>query len=188
MSAPSERSAGYPRRLRIAALVLPSLLIAALLALDYFVLEQLFPAGISHAVALVIGVAGVLAFSTAVFNQLSQLQARDRAISARLRVTAEQLEQKRKQLQSVNAAGIALTSELDRDEVLQRVADQARLVANAKYAALGVFDEEGVVETFTTSGISPEERARIGPLPRGRGVLGHQPGRQRPAVPAAGYG
>ena len=152
--------------------MLPSLLIAALLALDYFVLEQIFPAGLSHAVALVIGVAGVLAFSTAVFNQLSRLQARDRATSARLQVTAQQLEQKRKQLQSVNAAGIALTSELDRDEVLQRVADQARLVANAKYAALGVFDEEGVVETFTTSGISPEERARIGPLPKGRGVLG----------------
>jgi two-component system, NarL family, sensor histidine kinase DevS len=152
--------------------VLPSLLIASLLALDYFVLEQVFPAGLSHAVALVIGVAGVLAFSTAVFNQLSQLQARDRATSARLRVTAEQLEQKRTQLQAVNAAGIALTSELDRDEVLQRVADQARLVANAKYAALGVFDEEGVVETFTVSGITPEERARIGPLPRGHGILG----------------
>jgi signal transduction histidine kinase len=36
-----------------------------------------------------------------------------------------------------------------------------------------VFDEDGTVETFTTSGISDEERARIGPLPRGLGLLGH---------------
>ena len=172
MSDPSPRPSGYPRRLRIAALVLPSMLIAGLVALDYFLVERNFAVGVSHLITLVIGVAGVLAFSTAIFNPLARLQARDRAISTRLRVTADQLEQKRKQLQSVNAAGIALTSELDRDEVLQRVADQARLVANAKYAALGVFDEEGVVETFTTSGIDAEERARIGPLPRGRGILG----------------
>jgi len=180
MSRSRTRPAGYPRRIRVAALVLPSLLIAALVGLDYFLVEQLFPVGWSHVVTLVIGVAGVLAFSTAVFNQLSTLQARDRAISERLRVTADQLEQKRKQLQAVNTAGLALTSELDRDAVLQRVADQARLVANAKYAALGVFDEEGVVETFTTSGISPEERARIGPLPRGRGLLGHLQRELRP--------
>ena len=180
MSGPSSRPSGYPRRLRLAALVLPSLLIAGLVALDYFLVERLVPVGISHLLTLVIGVAGVLAFSTAVFNQLSRLQARDRAISARLRVTADQLEEKRKQLQAVNAAGIALTSELDRDEVLQRVADQARLVANAKYAALGVFDEEGVVESFTTSGISAEDRARIGPLPRGRGLLGHLQKERKP--------
>jgi len=175
-----KRAAGYPRRIRIAALVLPSLLIAALVALDYFVIERIFPSGVSHLLTLIIGVAGVLAFSTAIFNQLSVLQARDRAISERLRITADQLEEKRKQLQAVNSAGLALTSELDRDEVLQRVADQARLVANAKYAALGVFDEEGVVETFTTSGISEEERARIGPLPRGQGILGYLARERKP--------
>ncbi|MEK7861663.1 MAG: GAF domain-containing protein, partial [Chloroflexota bacterium] len=65
-------------------------------------------------------------------------------------------------------------------EVLQRVADQARLVANAKYAALGVFDADGVLEAFTTSGIGAEERARIGALPRGRGLLGHLQRERRP--------
>lgn len=172
-STEGSRTTGYPRRLRIAAMVLPSMLIAGLVALDYFLVERLFPVGWSHLVTVVIGVAGVLAFSTAVFNQLSVLQARDRANTARLRALADALEEKRKQLQAVNAAGLALTSELDRDAVLQRVADQARLVTSAKYAALGVFDDEGVVETFTTSGISAEERARIGSLPRGRGLLGH---------------
>ena len=133
---------GYSRRLRIVAVVLPSLLIAALVGLEYFVLERLFSAGASHLVALLIGVAGVLAFSTAVFNNLSALQLRDRLNTQRLRALADALEQKRQQLQAVNTAGLALTSELDRDQVLQRVADQARLVADAKYAALGVFDEE----------------------------------------------
>jgi len=164
---------GYSRRLRLAALVLPSQLIVALVALDYFLVERVFPTGISHAITAIVGVAGVLAFSTAVFNQLALLQRRDRATTRRLEALASALEEKRTQLQAVNTAGLALTSELDRSEVLQRVADQARLVANAQYAALGVFDELGIVETFTTSGISDEERARIGPLPRGRGLLGH---------------
>src|SRR5438034_1360170 len=121
----SSQQSGYSRRLRVAALVLPALLIAAMLALDYFVIERLFPSGLSHLVTLVIGVAGVLAFSAAIFGQLSALQARDRANTQRLRVVAEELEQKRQQLQAVNAAGLALTSELDRDAVLQRVAAEA---------------------------------------------------------------
>src|SRR5512141_804859 len=165
--------AQYPRRLRIAAIVLPSLLIAALVGADYFLVERLLQPGWSHLVTLVVGVAGVLAFSTAVFNQLAALQARDRKNTQALRDLADALEEKRKQLQAVNAAGLALTSELDRDEVLQRVTDQALAITNAKYAALGVFNEEGLVESFTTSGITPAERARIGPLPRGLGLLGH---------------
>ncbi len=172
--------AGYPRRLRITALVLPSLLIAALLALDYFLIRPLVAPGLSQLITLLIGVAGILAFSTAIFNQLSALQLRDRANTERLRTLADELEDRRKQLQAVNTAGLALTSELDRGEVLQRVADQARLVANAKYAALGVFDEDGNVETFTTSGISEEQRARIGPLPRGRGLLGYLQRERKP--------
>jgi len=175
---------GYPRRLRIAVVVLPSLLIAGLLALEFFVIEPVFSSELSHLITLVIGVAGVMAFSLAVFDQLSVLQARDRANTQQLRDLADALEQKRQQLQAVNAAGLALTSELDRDAVLQRVADQARLVAKAKYAALGVFDEEGVLESFTTSGITAEQRSRIGRVPRGNGLLGvlradHRPLRLR---------
>ncbi len=164
---------GYPRRIRVVALVLPSLLIVVLLLLDFFLIERLFPVALAHLITLIIGVAGVLAFSTAVFGQLSALQERDHAKSEHLERLAQALEQRRQQLQAVNAAGLALTSELDREEVLQRVADQARRVADAKYAALAVFTEEGVVESFTTSGITPEERALIGPPPRGLGLLGH---------------
>ena len=164
---------GYSDRLRLAAFTLPALLLTALMALEYFVVDRIFPPGLAHLITLVIGLAGIVAFSAAIFRQLARVQERERQSAHQLRLSAEALEQRRQQLSALNAAGLALTSELDRDEVLQRVVDQARAVANAKYAALGIFDADGVVETFTTSGISPEQRARIGPLPRGLGLLGH---------------
>src|SRR5687767_10409934 len=167
-----ERRSNDSERLRVAAFVLPSLLLCALVALQFFVVDRLFPPGIAHLITLVIGLAGILAFSVAIFRQLARVQERERQTATELRRSAEALEQRRQQLSALNVAGLALTSELDRDEVLQRVVDQARNVADAKYAALGVFDEDGVVETFTTSGISAAERSRIGPLPHGLGLLG----------------
>ncbi len=169
--APTGRS-GYLERLRLAAFILPSLLLVALMAVDYFVVGRLFPPGVAHLITLFIGLAGILAFSAAIFRQLGLAQERERQSARELRITARALEQRRQQLTALNVAGLALTSELDRDEVLQRVVDQARNVATARYAALGVFDEEGVVETFTTSGISTAERESIGPLPHGLGLLG----------------
>ena len=43
--------------------------------------------------------------------------------------------------------------------------DQVRPLANARYAALGIVDAHGVIERFITSGITAEERPRIGPPP-----------------------
>src|SRR5688572_25573489 len=134
----------------MAGVILPALLVAALVGLDYFVLGLLGP-GLSHLMMLIVGIAGVVAFSTVIFRRLSALQQRDREQSARLT--------------ALNAAGMSMTSELDRSAVLQRVADQARAIGNARYAALGVFDATGRVEQFITSGITPEQRALIGPLP-----------------------
>ena len=46
-------------------------------------------------------------------------------------------------------------------------------MTGARYAALGVIDPTGTsLERFVTHGIDDETRARIGDLPRGRGVLG----------------
>ena len=142
-----------------------------LVALD-FVLEPVLPNPLAHVVLMVVGIAGVLAFSSAIFSRFTELYRRDEEQAVRLRAFAEALEQRRVQLQALNVAGMSLTSELDMDAVLGRVVEQARAVANAKYAALGVFDDEGQVEQFITSGITDEERARIGALPRGRGLLG----------------
>ncbi|MEK6206656.1 MAG: GAF domain-containing protein [Chloroflexota bacterium] len=121
---------------------------------------------------MAIGIAGVLAFSSAIFSRFTELYRRDAEQAARLRAYAQALEHRRAQMQALNIAGMSLTSELETPTVLQRVVEQARAVSNAKFAALAVFDSDGLVEQFVTSGITDEERARIGPLPRGLGLLG----------------
>ncbi len=159
-------------RLRLIALVLPALLLTALVGLDYFVLRKILQPGESNLFLLAIGIAGVVAFSTVVFSYLSRLHAELGERNARLADLARALEYKQGQLKILNAAGISLSQELATGAVLQRVVDLARGVAKARYAALGVFDERGEILEFLTSGMSDEERARIGNLPRGRGVLG----------------
>jgi two-component system, NarL family, sensor histidine kinase DevS len=70
-------------------------------------------------------------------------------------------------------AGIALTSELSLDSLLQRLVETAAELTNARYAALGVIDRAGHgLERFFTTGIDPETHSAIGDLPRGRGILG----------------
>jgi signal transduction histidine kinase len=70
-------------------------------------------------------------------------------------------------------AGIAVSSELTLDGVLQRIVETAAELTTARYAALGVIDRTGVaLERFLTTGIDPETHERIGDLPRGRGILG----------------
>ena len=77
------------------------------------------------------------------------------------------------QLAALHEAALALTEELDLGTVLQLVVDQARTLAGAKYGALGVLDEKGIFfDQFITSGITPEQRARMGPPPLGHGLLG----------------
>lgn len=70
-------------------------------------------------------------------------------------------------------ASTTLTSELSLDGVLARVVNIAADVIGARYAAIGVLAPDGhTLETFTTRGISDDERARIGPPPKGHGILG----------------
>ena len=70
-------------------------------------------------------------------------------------------------------AGIALSSELSLDALLQRIVETAAELTGARYAALGVVDKTGQsLERFLTTGIDAETYASIGELPRGRGILG----------------
>jgi signal transduction histidine kinase len=70
-------------------------------------------------------------------------------------------------------AGIAMSSELSLDALLQRIVETAAELTGAKYVALGVVDRSGQsLERFLTTGIDPETHAAIGELPRGRGLLG----------------
>jgi signal transduction histidine kinase len=70
-------------------------------------------------------------------------------------------------------AGIALSSELSLDAVLQKLTETAATLTGARYAALGVIDPSGQrLERFLTTGIDDATRAEIGDLPTGRGILG----------------
>jgi len=69
-------------------------------------------------------------------------------------------------------AGLALTSELSLDAVLERIVELAIDITGARYGALGVLGEEGLIEQFVTKGLTPAEREAIGDPPTGHGVLG----------------
>jgi signal transduction histidine kinase len=70
-------------------------------------------------------------------------------------------------------AGIALTSELSLDVLLQRLTEIAAELTDARYAALGVIGPSGrELERFVTTGLDAETYAAIGDLPMGRGILG----------------
>jgi signal transduction histidine kinase len=87
----------------------------------------------------------------------------ERRRGARATATAEQLIE----------AGITLASHLSIDEVLSRLVELAREVLGARYAALGVLNPARTeLERFVTSGMDAEEVARVGPPPRGKGLLG----------------
>ncbi len=69
-------------------------------------------------------------------------------------------------------AGVLLPSELSLPVVLQRVVDLAASLTRAKYGALGVLGPDRRIVEFVTTGVSDEDRRKIGALPQGHGVLG----------------
>jgi two-component system, NarL family, sensor histidine kinase DevS len=77
------------------------------------------------------------------------------------------------QMAALHKAALTLTKEIDLATVLQSVVDEARTLVDAQYGALGVLEEEGnYIDQFIVSGITPHQRALLGPPPRGHGLLG----------------
>ena len=76
-------------------------------------------------------------------------------------------------LRTLLQTGIAISSELSLDAVLERIVEAAAELTGARYAALGVIDRAGTgLERFVTTGIDDETRTTIGEPPHGRGILG----------------
>ncbi len=77
-------------------------------------------------------------------------------------------------LAAVREAVLAITSEvgITLDQMLQRLADAARDLVGARYAAIGVPDGEGGFSHFVTAGVDNATVAAIGWLPRTHGLLG----------------
>lgn len=90
-----------------------------------------------------------------------------------LRARAEASTRSHERLAHLLDAVVAVTADLELSDVLSRIVLAACELVDAKYGALGVLDRdrEHLVE-FITRGLTPEERAAIGELPHGKGVLG----------------
>lgn len=75
-------------------------------------------------------------------------------------------------LTAVRHALIGAAGDLSLDAVLEQLVRAARQLVGARYAALGVPDEDGGFSQFITDGMDDELIESLGPLPRTHGLLG----------------
>ena len=75
-------------------------------------------------------------------------------------------------LRGLLAANRAIASDLGIDALLLRITQSACELVGARYGALGVVGSGGELDEFITVGLDDDTRAAIGPLPRGKGILG----------------
>ncbi len=75
-------------------------------------------------------------------------------------------------LRHLITANNAVASNLDLPTVLTRIADVARELIGAKYAAIGIIAADRHLEQFIHVGMDNETVQRIGHLPDGKGLLG----------------
>jgi signal transduction histidine kinase len=68
-------------------------------------------------------------------------------------------------------AMLSIAEGLDLHVALQRALNEAISLTQARYGAIGIHGPDGEVVEFLFRGISDEQRAAIGPLPQGHGVL-----------------
>ena len=68
-------------------------------------------------------------------------------------------------------AGLVLAADLSLPATLQRIVELAAGLTGARYGALGVLGRDGVITEFITTGVNDTERAAIGHIPVGRGIL-----------------
>ena len=107
--------------------------------------------------------AGIILFATLLFSE---------TIFGRIERMQNRVEQQNRELLALHEAGLDVAGELSLELVLQKVVDHARELIGARYGALSVPAETGGIEAFLTAGITPEQRALIGPPPVGHGLLG----------------
>lgn len=146
------------RALRWVAIVLPVLFMGGVLLVRSLLFQDERNLLADLFVLAVIGI-GATFFSFWIFGIVDEREA--------------EIQRRSEQLAGLHAAALALTTELDVGAVLQKVVDLSRDLVGARYGALGVLDADGkAIDQFITSGLTPEERARIGAPPRGHGLLG----------------
>ncbi len=75
-------------------------------------------------------------------------------------------------LRQVSQVVLAVARQLSTRDVLQMIVRSARSLVDARYAALGVPDDQGSFAEFLVDGISERQQKAIGPVPRQHGLLG----------------
>lgn len=86
--------------------------------------------------------------------------------------TQKQLARQNRQLAALNEAALTIAAELALDKVLEKIVSLARELIGSQYAALGVPNVEGYLDTFVHSGMPTELAKQIPHLPQGHGLLG----------------
>ncbi len=145
-------------QLRWIAVAAPVAFLVAVELVRNAVAPELFRSLPGYLITGVIVLIGALLFSNLLFGVIVGMQ---RRLSAQNR-----------ELLALHEAGLAIAGELDLDAVLQRIVDRACELVGSRYGALSLLGEQGGIESFLTAGLTPEERAAIGPLPVGHGLLG----------------
>lgn len=84
-------------------------------------------------------------------------------------LTREQLQER---LIALHQASLELVKDVSLETLLERIAALACEQAGARYAALGVLDENGSLKQFVTIGMTRDEINRIIHPPLGRGLIG----------------
>ncbi len=84
-------------------------------------------------------------------------------------LTREELQDR---LFALHRASLELVKDISLETLLERIASLACEQSGARYAALGVLDDEGKLRQFITVGMTTEEIKRIPHPPRGKGLIG----------------
>jgi len=89
-------------------------------------------------------------------------------------------EELRERLIALHQASLELVKDVSLETLLERIATVACEQAEARYAALGVLDNEGKLEKFISVGLTDEEVKRIAHPPVGKGLIGELVGMKKP--------
>ena len=145
------------QQLRFASVLAP-LVIAVLLELSHYFLDQIFSPWVDRLLVITLVLVFSAVFYNHVFERLGRLQSR--------------LVQQNQELLGLHAASLSVSADLALDSVLETVVTSARKLIGTQYGALSVIEEDGRIRHFLTSGVSDQVVRQIGPPPRGLGLLG----------------
>ena len=88
-------------------------------------------------------------------------------------LTREQLQER---LIALHKASLELVKDFSLDRLLERIAALACEQSDARYAALGVLDDDGKLVKFISVGMTDDEIKRIAHPPVGKGLIGELKG------------